>query len=66
MQQINHMHQSISLKHVIFVLPQAAENTDYLDRPFDSYAKVFNLLLGADQDSFANIDETWYELELTE
>ena len=60
------MYQSISLKHVILILPKCAKYADYLDRPFDCNTKLFDFLLRADQDPFANVDKTWYELELTE
>ena len=66
MQQVDDMNKSISLKHVILILPKCAEYADYLDRPFDCYTKLFDFLLRADQNPFANVNQTWYELELTE
>ncbi len=62
-EQLEQRHQSVGLEHIVPVLPEGAEKTDDLDHGLQSDAEMPDLLLGADQDPLAYLDQARNELQ---
>ena len=64
-QQVNEWDHTVSLEHIVPIFPETAEQTDNLDALFNYLAKVLELLFGANQDSLADVDQSWDESQLS-
>ena len=57
--------QSVGAQHVISVFAQSAENAKNFNRQLQNYTQTLDFIFGADENSFAEFNQDWNELEFS-